>query len=204
MAALGNEDQKDAPRCVACSPPVCQISGGRNMLTIFTTVFLMLNVTQAEPPDFDITTNKKEDRVVVTVADAKTVFDIHSRSGIGAADVMRTKDRWPSNVTIRLHLSGLESFAVTCGKIRLMASVASHVGHIKRLHVDQDGDDREVDKTSPFWTEIKVVGADGKPKLDYPLKDGYFEIGLPAALLRDQPQNHWQFGKDGSDGSRPG
>ena len=31
------------------------------MQTIFTTVVLMLNVAQAEPPDFDIGTKKKED-----------------------------------------------------------------------------------------------------------------------------------------------
>ena len=150
-------------------------------------ILLLMTATQAESPDFTITTKKKEDRVLVTVADGKTVFDVHCRSGIGAAEVTRKQEHWPTNIVIRLHLGGLESFAVTSGKIRLTTSVASHGGHAKRLHVDQDGDDREVDKTSPFWTEIKVVGADGKPKLDYPLKDGYFEIGLPAALLRDQP-----------------
>ena len=158
------------------------------MLTIFTTVVLMLNIAQAQPSDFDIATKKKEDHVAVTAADGKTVFDIHSRSGIGAADVTRKQDRWPESVVIRLHLGGLESFAVTSGKTRLTTSVASHGGHVKRLHVDQDGDDREVDKTSPYWTDVKVLGSDGKSTLDYPLKDGYFEVALPAALLRDQPK----------------
>jgi hypothetical protein len=152
------------------------------------TALLLMIGMQAQPSDFDIATKKKEDRVVVTVADGKTVFDIHSRSGIGAADVTRKQDRWPEAVVIRLHLGGLESFAVTSGKIRLMTSVASHGGHAKRLHVDQDGTDSEVKKGSPFWTEIKVLGADGKPSLDYPLNDGYFEIALPAAVLREQPK----------------
>lgn len=158
------------------------------MQTIFTMVVLMLNVAQAEPPDFDIATKKKEDHVVVTAADGKTVFDIHSRSGIGAAEVIRTKKRWPAAVVIRLHLGGLESFAVTCGKTRLTISVATHSDRAKRLHVDQDGTDSEVDKTSPFWTEVKVLGSAGKPSLDYPLEDGTFEIALPTALLRDQPK----------------
>ncbi len=159
------------------------------MQTIFTAVVLMLNGAQAQPSDFDMVTKKKEDHVVVTAAaDGRTVCDIRSRSGIGAAEVTRTKDRWPEAIVIRLHLGGLECFAVTCGKTRLTTSVASHGGRVKRLHVDQEGDDREVEKGSPFWTEIKVLGADGKPTLDYPLKDGYFEIALPAALLREQPR----------------
>jgi len=33
-----------------------------------------------------------------------------------------------------------------------------------------------------------MMGADGKPSTDYPLKDGYFEVAVPAALLRDQPK----------------
>jgi hypothetical protein len=60
-------------------------------------------------------------------------------------------------------------------------------GHAKRLHVDQDGTDSDVKKGSPFWTEIRVLGADGKPTLDFPVRNGYFEIALPAAMLRDQP-----------------
>ena len=158
------------------------------MQTIFTTVVLMLNGAQAQPSDFDIVTKKKDDRVVVTAADGRIVFDIRSRSGIGSAEITRTKDRWPEFVVIRLHLGGLECFAVTCGKTRLTTSVASHGGHAKRLHVDQDGTDSEVDKTSPFWTEVKVLGSAGKPSLDYPLADGTFEIVLPTALLRDQPK----------------
>jgi hypothetical protein len=94
------------------------------MLTIFTTVVLMLNVAQAEPPDFQIATKKKEDRMLVTAADGKTVFDIHSRSGIGSAEITRTKERWSEAVVICLHLGGLESFAVISGKIRLATSAA--------------------------------------------------------------------------------
>ena len=82
----------------------------------------------------------------------------------------------------------LSRLAGGLGAIRLVTSVASHGGHVKRLHVDQAGDDSNVDKTGPFWTEVKVLGADGKPSLDYPLKDGYFEITLPAAMLGEQPK----------------
>lgn len=158
------------------------------MRTSFTTMVLLLHLAQAESSNFDIATKKQEDRVAVTAAAGKTVFDIHSRSGIGAADVTRKQDRWPAAVVVRLHLGGLESFAVTGGTTRLTTSVASHGDHAQRLHVDQHGTDREVERGSPFWTVVTVWGADGKPSRDCPLKDGYFEIALPAALLQDQPQ----------------
>jgi hypothetical protein len=161
------------------------------MRTVLTTVILMITIgayTHAEPRDFEIAMEKKADRLLAMVVEGRTVLDIHSRSGIGAADVTRTKPRWPEAVVVRLHLGMLECFAITSGKTRLTTSVASHGGRAKRLHVEQDGIDNEVDKDSPYWTEIKVLGRDGKPTADYPLKDGYFEIALPAALLRDQPK----------------
>jgi hypothetical protein len=146
-------------------------------------------LAHVEPQSLEIAAQKKDDRIAAeTLADGKTVISIHSRSGIGSATVTRTKASWPPAMIVRLHLGGLECFAVTSGKTRLTTSVASHGGHAKRLHVDQDGTDREVETGSPYWTEVKVVGADGKPALDYPVKDGYFEIALPAALLQEQPK----------------
>jgi len=158
------------------------------MQTILITVVFMLNIAQADSSDFEIATKKKEDRVVVTKADGKNIVIVRSCSGIGAADVTRLKERWPDTVVIRLHLGGLECFAVTSGKVRLTTSVASHHRRAKRLQVDQDGTESDVEKGNPFWTEVKVLGADGKPSPDYPLRGGHFEIALPAVLLRDQPK----------------
>ena len=39
---------------------------------------------------------------------------------------------------------------------------------------------------SPFWMEIKVFDAAGKPAKGLPGKDGYFEMAVPKALLTDK------------------
>ena len=41
---------------------------------------------------------------------------------------------------------------------------------------------------------IRMVGSDGKPAKDIPLKDGYFEMQLSKAFFEDNPKSitlHW-------------
>jgi hypothetical protein len=141
-------------------------------------------LAQADTAGFEIATKRKEDGVLVAVTDGRIVFDIHSPRGIGAAEITRTKEHWPAAVAIRLHLRGLESLVITSGTTKLTASVASHGDHAQRLSVDHQGTEREVQPGNPLWTAVKVIGSAGK----LPLDDGYFELALPAALLRDQPK----------------
>ena len=54
---------------------------------------------------------------------------------------------------------------------------------------EKDGkEDAPVDEKSPLWMEIRVLGADGKPARELPLKDGSFEVTLPRALFADSPK----------------
>ena len=95
------------------------------------------------------------------------------------------KGQWPTTVILRLHLGGLESFAVSNGRIKLTGSVLSHSGNTKRLYLTEAGKDEEREP----GTEIKVLDAAGKPIKGLPDKDGYFEIRLPKALLEGQPKS---------------
>jgi hypothetical protein len=36
---------------------------------------------------------------------------------------------------------------------------------------------------------IRMVGGDGKPAKDIPLKDGFFEMQLPEAFFEDNPKS---------------
>jgi hypothetical protein len=40
-----------------------------------------------------------------------------------------------------------------------------------------------LDEKSPFWTVSRIVGGDGKPAKELPLKDGHFEVTLPRAFF---------------------
>jgi len=41
----------------------------------------------------------------------------------------------------------------------------------------------------PFWTEIHIVGGDGKPAKELPLKEGYFEVTVPGSLFEGNPKS---------------
>lgn len=137
---------------------------------------------------FDVTTEKKEDQVKVVVADQKATFDIHSSSGIGGATILPKTEKWPKIVIVRFHLGGLERFSISNGKVTLSGSVLSHSGHAQLLYLNQGDEEKKVEKDSPYWTEIKMIGPDGKPTTTIPLKNGYFEIVLPNALFQDNPR----------------
>ncbi|MEO8272276.1 MAG: hypothetical protein ABI557_21385, partial [Aureliella sp.] len=46
---------------------------------------------------------------------------------------------------------------------------------------------QQLDATSPYWTEIRMLGKDGKPATNIPLPEGYFELELPQILFAANP-----------------
>jgi len=142
----------------------------------------------AEQVLFQIELKREGDRIEVVRHDGKPVLAVHSAFGIGGATVERKLKRWPKGVKVRLYLKGLESFRVTSGKVALEASVLSHSGHRRLLHLRKDGrEGPQLDKKSPYWTTIDAFDAGGKPIKGLPKKGGYFELTLPAALFEDNP-----------------
>jgi hypothetical protein len=133
----------------------------------------------------DIAAKKPADQIKVKIEGDTATVDVSSQSGIGGATVTLTKGRWPTTVILRLHLSGLESLAVSNGKVKLTGSVLSHSGNTKRLYLTEEGKDGEREP----GTEIKVLDAAGKPVKGLPDKGGYFEIKLPKALLDGGPKS---------------
>ena len=99
------------------------------------------------------------------------------------------KGKWPTTVILRLHLGGLESFAVSNGKIKLTGSVLSHSGNTRLLDVVEDGKEKKVEKDSPYWMEIRGFDSTGKPIQGLPDKGGYFEITLPKAVLEGKSKS---------------
>ena len=96
---------------------------------------------------------------------------------------------WPNSVTLRLHLKGLEHFKVTNGETTLKAAVSSHGGkQAVRLWLD-DKEKSPLNAKSPLWMMVRMMGEDGKSAETIPLKDGYFEMQLPKALLEDDPKS---------------
>jgi len=149
-------------------------------------LLLALLAAEGDSPRFKITTKKQDDTVEVRADNDKTLFVVKSPFGISEAVIERQDEAWPKVVMLRLHLKGLESFRVSNGKARLDAAVSSQTGKVR---IWKDGnEDAPLGEKSPFWTDIRIVGGDGKPAQELPLKDRYFEVTLPRALFEVSPK----------------
>lgn len=135
---------------------------------------------------FKITTRQNNDQVDVKVENASMVFSVHSPFGISQSVIESTSGDWSDSVMLRLHLKGLENLKVSNGKVTIEAAVSSQDGQV-RLWKDSR-EEETLDSKSQYWTEIRMIGKDGKPETKIPLEDGYFEIQLPKALFEDSPK----------------
>jgi hypothetical protein len=147
------------------------------------------DASKGQPAKFQITTRKKDDSVEVQADKDKTVFSVKSPFGISAAVIERVEEKWPEAVVLRLHLKGLENFRVSNGKVTVDAAVSIEEGKTK-VRMWKDGkEDVPLDDKSPLWTDIRIVGGEGKPAKELPLKDGYFEMTLPRAFFEGNPNS---------------
>src|SRR5215467_13237799 len=137
----------------------------------------------AAPAKFKVTTKRQDDAVEVQADKDRTVFSVKSPFGISQAVIEREGEKWPDAVVLRLHLKGLESFRVSNGKVTLDAAVGIQEGKEKVRRWKDGKEDAPLGEKSPLWTDIRIVGGDGKPAKELPLKDGYFEVALPRAFF---------------------
>src|SRR5207244_1931519 len=111
------------------------------------------------------------------------VLDVTSDFGIDQATVERLDDAWPKSVVVRLHLGALESFRAGHGDLAVEWAMAADAKDA-RVTLWQGRQETPLAKDSPYYTEGRIVGGDGKT----PLKGGYFEIPLPGKLFEDNPR----------------
>ena len=147
------------------------------------------NPPKDKPAKFKITTKRKDDTVEVQAEKDKALFIIKSPFGISQAVIEREGEKWPDAVVLRLHLKGLESFRASNSKVTVDAAVSSQDGRVKVRWWKDGKEDTPLDQKSPLWTAISIVGGDGKPGKEIPLKDGYFEVTLPSAFFEGNPKS---------------
>jgi len=141
----------------------------------------------ADESPFKITTKRNDDKIVATVESDKAVISVRSPVGISQAVIERNSEQWPDTVILRLHLKGLEGLKISNGKITLEAAVSSQDRTVRLW--ENDKEDSPLDSLSQYWTEIRLIGKDGKPTKGVPSDDGYFEMQLPGALLEGNPKS---------------
>jgi hypothetical protein len=85
-------------------------------------------------------------------------------------------------------LKGLENFRATNGMVKLEGSASLQDGKTV-LRLWKDGkEDTPLDAKSPYWMDVRILGDDGKPAKEIPLKDGQFEMVLPKAFFEGNPK----------------
>ena len=159
------------------------------VLMVFVAMSNAVTAWDDKQPQFKITTKRDTDKVEVKFEKDQTVFSIHSPFGISHAIIERADEKWPDAVVLRLYLKGLESFRALNGKVTLDAAVSSSDDK-QRVRLWKDGkEDSPLDPKSSYWMGIRMVGSDGKPAKDIPLKDGFFEMQLPRSFFENNPKS---------------
>ena len=161
----------------------------KHLAPVILVMAIAVTLTAADDmPPFKITSKRADDRVDVKAEKDKAIFTIHSPFGISHAVIERGGEKWPDAVVLRLHLTGLENFKVTNGKVKLEGSASLHDGKpLVRLWKDGK-EDMLLDAKSPYWLEVRILGGDGKAAKAIPLKDGYFELPLPKTFFEGNPK----------------
>ena len=86
-------------------------------------------------------------------------------------------------------MKDLENFRASNGNVTLDAAVLSSDDRQRVRLWKDDKEDMPLDSKSPYWMDIRMVGNDGKPAKDIPLKDGFFEMQLPKVFFEDNPKS---------------
>jgi hypothetical protein len=150
----------------------------------------LIAVLLGAEPDFEVTCKRDDDRVEVAMEAGRTIVTVASPRGIGAATIQRRQSHWSAAVVLRMRLRGLESLTIAADQVTLGVSVSSSPPHTARLHLSQTGQQQEkaIDRNSRYWTEARVLDANGKPARGLPSEGGCFELQLPAELLARNPK----------------
>ncbi len=133
---------------------------------------------------FQATVRRADSRIRFSTERGITVFDITSSFGIDRATVKRSTETWPMSIVVRLHLRGLESLKIGNGSETIDVSVSSTGDRGTSISLRKGESESIVSRDSPFWTDARIVGEEKT----IPLKDGFFEVPLPATMLEQNPE----------------
>lgn len=164
----------------ACLPESCQ----QDMDRLLERLSGWRNRWLAERPPLEVAAGRDTSQIALLARDGTAIVDISGKPGIDKATLRRTRDAWPKAIRVRLHLAGLESFRVRSEYTTVEWSVSSTADGAQAVSLHQESQETTLDRTSPYFTHVDIVGGNGK----IPLKGGYFEIPLPAKLFEDFPE----------------
>lgn len=153
---------------------------------LFASAIISTTLTSCAPaavtltaPVLAITTTGTGSSVKVVPTEEGTVLEVRSESGIGTATIEATAgNTLPAQLTLHLHLTGLEELRLIYGQTELVAAVNTSGAPIASEAVRKaDGTSLRLTAQDPQWADIHIVSEIAEPMV--PLTQGYFAVTLP-------------------------
>ncbi len=132
-----------------------------------------------------VTTEREDNRVAVAYEGDAARIEVFSERGMGRASVEIPPELWPTALTLRLHLGGLESLRFHYEPYTVALSVTSAADHmiIETLSEETSNTPQEIAPDSPYWMAVTRT-----PRPDDALRALYFDVDAPAAFLAGDPR----------------
>lgn len=134
---------------------------------------------------FSATSDADGNLVNISTTGDTVIVDVHSRSGIGAATVDLVSGTAPAQISVRLHLHGLEAFRLSYDHTVIAVAVSSDEHHSVSQQVElPDGGTRAIPSDSPLWLDLEMVSAQDSSTPS--LQPSVFTIHMPPGLMNEQ------------------
>jgi hypothetical protein len=132
---------------------------------------------QPEEPAFIVITKNPDDQVDIQYENDTALIDIQSPTGVGSATFELDSSSMPGNLTLRLHLKGLEGFRLTSAQDQISASVSSgDTAAVDSQSIVSSGTESPLLPGHPLWMEIELAAGQAEK---------YFEVTVPPEFIRE-------------------
>lgn len=138
---------------------------------------------QPEEPAFIVITKNPEDQVDIQYENGTALIDVQSPSGIGSAAFELESGDMPENMTLQLHLKGLEGFRLTSARDQISASVSGGDPFNENQAILTSGTESPLLPGNPLWMEIDIVSEQAEKKI--PLEKGHFKVTIPLEFIQN-------------------
>ena len=124
----------------------------------------------SERPPYTAVPLKGDPVITFTTTTDLLLIDITSPTGIGSAAIEKANGPWPSSITIRLRVTGLESLKFRYADTVIEVSVSSQTNAVREMY-EQPGTTGVAGPGDPYWMAV-IPGED------------YFDLNVPTDFLQ--------------------
>ena len=84
--------------------------------------------------------------------------------------------------------SNSSRFATKQADLTFNLTVQSHGPHRAHMNVSEGETSKGIEGGSPYFTTVRALDATGQEVFTIPLKEAHFQLEIPAAMLKGNPE----------------